>query len=136
MYEKILIPVDISSPEKTAHSLKAARHVGGKNAKFHVVAVIEDLPAFVTAELPQGVLEQSQKKIVEMLKSQAADMGDNVEAEVRHGTIYRAILAAAKDWGADIIVIGSHKPGAQDFLLGSTAAKVVRHATCPVLVVR
>ena len=37
---------------------------------------------------------------------------------------------------ADLIIIASHKPGFQDYFLGSTAAKVVRHAPCSVLVVR
>jgi len=36
----------------------------------------------------------------------------------------------------DLIIVGSHKPGLQDYLLGSTAARVVRHAMCSVLVGR
>ncbi len=36
----------------------------------------------------------------------------------------------------DCIVIGSHKPGLSDYLLGSTAARVVRHAPCAVHVYR
>ena len=42
----------------------------------------------------------------------------------------------AKEKNADMIIIASHRPGLQDYFLGSTAAKVVRHATCSVLVVR
>lgn len=136
MYNKILIPVDIGSPEKTRHSLEAARQVGSKNATLHLLSVVEDIPAFVAAELPSGTIENSRKLLAEKLKEQAAQIEGNVETEVRSGTVYRAILSAAEEWGADIIVIGSHKPGAQDFLLGSTAAKVVRHAKSPVLVVR
>jgi len=42
----------------------------------------------------------------------------------------------AKEKDVDLIIIASHRPGLQDYFLGSTAAKVVRHATCSVLVVR
>ncbi|MEP4424264.1 MAG: universal stress protein, partial [Nitratireductor sp.] len=46
------------------------------------------------------------------------------------------ILAVAKEKQADVIVIASHKPGLQDYLIGSTAARVVRHAACSVHVMR
>ncbi len=46
------------------------------------------------------------------------------------------MLAAAEERNADLIVIASHRPGLQQFLLGSTASRVVRHATCTVLVKR
>jgi nucleotide-binding universal stress UspA family protein len=47
------------------------------------------------------------------------------------------IVKAAKDWSADLIVIGSHGRGGVDrLLLGSVAEAVMRHAACPVLVVR
>jgi nucleotide-binding universal stress UspA family protein len=46
------------------------------------------------------------------------------------------IVKEAKEWPADLIVIGSHgRRGIQRFLLGSVAEAVVRHAPCPVLVV-
>ena len=38
--------------------------------------------------------------------------------------------------GVDLIIVASHRPGLQDYFLGSTAAKVVRHAKCSVLVIR
>ena len=47
------------------------------------------------------------------------------------------IVEGAKSWPADLIVIGSHgRGGLQRLLLGSVAESVVRHAHCPVLVVR
>jgi nucleotide-binding universal stress UspA family protein len=42
----------------------------------------------------------------------------------------------AEEKGADLIIIASHRPGLKDYFLGSTAAKVVRHAKCSVLVIR
>jgi len=47
------------------------------------------------------------------------------------------ILAAAREWEADVIVIGTHgRSGVSRLVLGSTAESVVRHAPCPVLVIR
>jgi universal stress protein A len=47
------------------------------------------------------------------------------------------IVNAAKEWPADVIVIGSHgRAGVTRVLLGSVAEAVMRHAPCPVLVVR
>ena len=55
---------------------------------------------------------------------------------VAFGTVYEEILRAAERIGADLIVMGSHRPELKDYLLGSNAANVVRHARCSVLVVR
>jgi nucleotide-binding universal stress UspA family protein len=59
-----------------------------------------------------------------------------VEAIVRFGSVYKEILAYAKTIGADLIVMGSHEPSVGDYLLGGNAARVVRHATCSVHIVR
>jgi nucleotide-binding universal stress UspA family protein len=61
---------------------------------------------------------------------------DRVTTAVRFGGTYQEILAHAEKIGAELIVIGSHKPNVADYLLGSTAARVVRHARCSVYVVR
>jgi nucleotide-binding universal stress UspA family protein len=56
--------------------------------------------------------------------------------EVQIGTPWRTLVDTAKRIRADLIVIGSHGYGGLDRLLGTTAAKVVDHAPCSVLVVR
>jgi nucleotide-binding universal stress UspA family protein len=56
---------------------------------------------------------------------------------LREGKPAEQILAAAREWNADVIVIGTHgRSGISRVVLGSTAESVVRHAPCPVLVVR
>jgi len=55
---------------------------------------------------------------------------------VAEGRIYKMILEVAKKVSIALIVMGSHTPESSDFLLGAIAAKVVRHATCSVMVVR
>ncbi len=59
-----------------------------------------------------------------------------MEVEVRVGHPYKTILEVAEEKEADLIIVASHQPDLQNYLIGSTAAKVVRHATCSVLVVR
>ena len=59
-----------------------------------------------------------------------------VSCLIRFGTVYDEVLAAAKVVKADLIITGSHKPNVSDYLLGSNAARIMRHAECSVLVVR
>jgi nucleotide-binding universal stress UspA family protein len=47
------------------------------------------------------------------------------------------VIAAAREWTAELIVLGTHgRSGVARAVLGSTAEAVVRHAPCPVVVVR
>jgi nucleotide-binding universal stress UspA family protein len=59
-----------------------------------------------------------------------------VHPHVLHGRVYDQIIEAANRVGADVIVMGSHRPELKDYLLGPNAARVVRHATQSVFVVR
>ena len=58
------------------------------------------------------------------------------ELIVREGSIYAEILSASRELGVDLIVMASHRPEMKDYLIGSNAARVVRHAPCSVMVVR
>lgn len=55
---------------------------------------------------------------------------------IRHGTVFDEVVAQAKKSNADAIVMASAKPKFRSYLLGSNAAKIVRHAPCSVFVVR
>ena len=60
-----------------------------------------------------------------------------ISAEVIAGTAARQIIARAKHWGADLIVLGTkERRGLSRFLFGSTSAAVVNRAHCSVRVVR
>ena len=52
------------------------------------------------------------------------------------GGVYHDVLQEAEKIGADLIVVGSHRPTMATYLIGSNAAAIVRHAKCSVLVVR
>ena len=53
-------------------------------------------------------------------------------AEIRR-QCYAEILGVAEEAGPDLIVVGSHRPGMRDYLLGTKASRVVRHASSSVL---
>ncbi len=135
MYQKVLVPVDLSDIERGKASVAIAKRVGSEDCNIRLLNVVEDIPAYVATELPTGILERTAEEARAALKKIAASE-KNCTAEVRSGRAHNVILAAADDFGADLIIVGSHKPGLQDYLLGSTAARVVRHSKCSVLVSR
>lgn len=72
-----------------------------------------------------------------MLARQEIDPLIHVIPQVRVGKAFHEIVTAAKQANADLIVIATHgHTGFKHVMLGSTAERVVRHAPCPVLVVR
>ena len=136
MYRQILVPVDMSHKDRAGPMLEIAKNVGGDGAKITLVSIVEDVPSYVMVQLPEDVIEDAKKDAAEELGAIAAAAGIDAEIKVGHGRAHTAILACAEEIGADLIVIASHRPGLQDYLLGSTAARAVRHADCSVLVVR
>ena len=136
MYKSILVPVDLGHPGRMTEALKVAKQVAGPDTEIRLVSVVEDLPLYLAAEMPTGLFDKGREKVRAQLDKIAEGLGKNAHSEVRNGSVYKAILNAASELGSDLIIVGSHKPGAQDYLLGSTAARVVRHAQCSVMVVR
>ena len=133
MYANVLVPVAMDHTPTAEAALKAARLLAGVDGKIRALTVVEGVPAMVANELPAGMLERQREITREALKDH---VGGDIEAHVVTGHAARTILDYAEQIGADCIVIASHDPGIQDYFLGSTAARVVRHAHCAVHVVR
>ena len=136
MFKTVLIPIDLSHAEAGKEMIGAAKRIGGEDVQIILINVVEDIPTYVAAELPSGIIEKSKERAREALEEMVREANVQASVEVRSGQTHRAILAAAEERNVDLIVVASHRPGLQDFLLGSTAARVVRHATCSVLVKR
>lgn len=136
MYKKIVIPVDLAHQDKAGVMIDAARCLAADDAKVIMTNIVEEFPSYVAAELPDKYVTQSKDVAIDTLKHIAQSAGFDVEIDVRVGHPAKSILAVAENNDADAIVIASHRPGLQDYLLGSTAARVVRHATCTVVVIR
>ncbi len=136
MHKTILVPIDVEDSEKGKPMIKIARRIGDEESRIILVHVIDNVPSSVVEELPEGTLEDARERVGKKLKAIANAAGIKPDVEVRFGSAYKAILDVAQEQEVDLIIVGSHKPGLQDYLLGSTAARVVRHAMCSVLVGR
>ncbi len=136
MYKTILVPIDIANIDKGKAMIDVAKAHANKGAQIILLNVVEQIPNWAAAELPQGILDKSHQTSVDEMNDIAKASGIDVEVEVRMGHSYRTILEVAEEKAVDLIIIASHRPGLQDYFLGSTAAKVVRHAKCSVLITR
>lgn len=135
MYKHILIPVANDNEHDSAASFEAAKALADADTTFTVLHVIEAIPTFVAAELPSDVLMRSRDEAEAELKAAAAGLpGAKTVLASGHAGSY--IVQYAQKENVDCIVIASHKPGIEDFFLGSTAARVVRHSQCSVHVIR
>jgi len=136
MYRTIVIPIDLAQEEKGRHIVDLAKKLGGDEARFILTNVLEELPGYVAVELPAGLIERSCEEAQVKLETIVADAGIEAEIVLRIGHPGNEILQLAEEKNADLIMVASHRPGLQDYFIGSTAGRVVRHATCSVLVVR
>jgi nucleotide-binding universal stress UspA family protein len=141
MYKYILLAVDLNDDSSWEKALpEASEYCAAFGATLHMMAVVPDfvLPSvaqFFPEDFKDKAIAQATKEL-EALAGRAVPKGVTVECSVGYGTIYSEILRVAKDKGADLIVMASHRPALKDYLLGPNAARVVRHANCSVLVVR
>jgi universal stress protein F len=135
MYSNILVPLAPDHGAVASASIQAARALLSPGGKITVFTVIESIPSYVAQYLPQ---DQQDKNRAETESALAAEFAghDDVSVRVAVGHAAQAILDAAEDGKHDCIIIASHRPGLQDYFLGSTAARVVRHAQCGVHVLR
>ena len=89
--------------------------------------VPEDRKSDVQAEARRGL---------EKLADQVSDVAPVAGVHIREGTVYAEVLELAKSLDAGLIVIGAHRPQFVDFLLGPNSARIARHASCSVYIVR
>lgn len=135
MYMNILVPVSFDQERDAGQALQVAQKLAGPGARITLFHVMEHIPAYALSYMSQEYLDDARKAIdVELGKM--AERLENGAAVVVEGHSGRTILDWSEENGVDCIVIASHRPGMQDYLLGSTAAHVVRHAGCSVHVVR
>jgi universal stress protein F len=136
MYKTILVPIDIAHLDKGKAMIDVATTHASTGAQIIILNVVEEIPTWAAAEIPEGIIDKSRQTSVDEMNAIAKESGIEMDVEVRMGHSYKTILDVAKEKSADMIIVASHRPGLQDYFLGSTAAKVVRHAKCSVLVVR
>jgi nucleotide-binding universal stress UspA family protein len=130
--------------DQAGKALNVAADIAARfGGRLTVVTVVPDL-CLVSEEIgPEACeavalsLKKDAEAAMKKATDQLADRGVRSELVVKEGRPADMIMAAAREAGADLVVIGSHgKHGAAKFLLGSVSAKVAEHAGMSVLIVR
>lgn len=142
-YKMILVPIDIEEPKLTEDALNHAAYLAKMSqAKIRLMNVRPSIPTYYMGEHPQQLIkiqDDATNKVQKELEALASTLdvsADQVSVVVTWGSIYDEILKEAEVCGADLIVVGSRRPTMSTYLIGSNAARVVRHAKTSVLVVR
>ena len=140
MFKTILVPVDLGEIEAAQPAIdKAVELATGAEGSIRLIYVRAIVPMTYMEFMPPAFDEEqqgdSEKKLAELAASVKLP-AERVSAVVRLGSVYNEVLDEAEKTGADLVVIGSHRPPMATYLLGSNAATIVRHAKCSVLVVR
>lgn len=149
MTKKILVPIDLSDMPTMTPVLEAAiEQAKSSGAALTVMTVVPDIIAGLDWRYAiRGETGGSQEFDMQQIVGEALDRlnqvvaeqvpkGTKVETIARHGSVYEQVLKVAEELAVDQIVLGAHRPGLADYLLGPNTARIVRHATCSVNVVR
>ncbi len=135
MYNNIIVALSLEHGISDL-ALSAARTLVSEGGKITVVHVYEPPNSSVLAYLEDDAVEKSHLKAKARLAERVKDEVGISAVLLKGQSAGRTITEYANTHGADCIVIASHQPGMKDFFLGSTAARVVRHAHCTVHVLR
>ncbi|HWU90252.1 MAG TPA: universal stress protein [Kofleriaceae bacterium] len=135
----VLVPIDFSANAEQAldYAAELARKLG---ATVHLVHAIASLPSALPVALTEQMIEnlvtehrEALDKLVKTRRTLATFGPPTVEV----GDARDTIIGAAKALGADLIVMGTHgRRGLSRMVMGSVAENVLRHAPCPVLIIR
>ena len=137
--KRILVGLDGSPHQDDV--LRGALAGGAEDAKLILMRVVSlpvELPPRMLTVAPDAVgsllLDNARADLERLSHDLPAGRLEGIRVDL--GSPWRALVDAAREIQADLLVIGSHGYGGIDRLLGTTAAKVVNHASCSVLVIR
>ncbi len=140
MFKTILVPVDLGEVEAARPAIdKAVELAESSGGALRLIYVRTIVPVTYMEFMPPAFDEEQQGQADAKLAEVAAGVAlptERVSTAVRLGSVYAEVLDEAEQTGADLIVVGSHRPTMATYLLGSNASTIVRHARCSVLVVR
>lgn len=136
-WDNILLATDgsLCSEAATVKALNIARNF---NSKLNVVSVV-NIPDEAYAEAPRVVdqLIDGARNLVESVKERAEALRIKSSTVVREGVPHEKIKNTASDLNVDVICMGNYgRTGLRRLIMGSVTEKVIRRATCPVLVVK
>jgi nucleotide-binding universal stress UspA family protein len=139
--KRIVVPIDCS--ETSVHALPYAEAIadefGAEVILLHVMEPFgaEEQSKHIYDDAAEGEYEAAAEACLTRLSQESLTRDRRIRTAVRRGVPYQEITRAATAISADLIVLTTRGyTGLKHVLLGSTAERVVRHADCPVLVVR
>lgn len=140
MFKHILVPIDLADTELVKPAVATAISLAGVwGGDVRLLNVLPLTPVMLAEYVPPDFDAKQRQSADEAMaiicRESGLDAGRCTFA-VRQGGIYHEVLEEAKEIGADLIVMTSHRPAMKTYFLGSNAGHVVRYAKCSVLVVR
>lgn len=140
MFKTILVPVDIDDVETARPALDRAVALaeasGGTVRLIYVRSLVPmSYMEFVPPDFDTAQQDEAARRLAVLAEGVSLPK-NRVSSIVTLGGVYDDVLGEADKIGADLIVVGSHRPTMATYLLGSNAASIVRHARCSVLVIR
>jgi nucleotide-binding universal stress UspA family protein len=138
--KRILVALD-GSPRAEgvlAAAIAAARTEGGRLFLVRAIGLVGDIPKDLWQTTDEPLLDVMNHRAGEYLAKCQTTVPPELQGGTRVavGSPWEAICQTARSYEADLVVVGSHGYSGIDRLLGTTAAKVVNHAPCSVLVVK
>lgn len=143
---KILLAVDGSKFSEAAAQALASQ-IRPQDADVLILQVVKPMFYSTPPQMSRGYApELAERRKERMAEAEASvsgaaqvlrTAGFKVSTRVGEGEVRSGILDVASEWGAGLIVLGSHgRTGLPRMLLGSVAEAVARHAPCSTLIVR
>ena len=140
MFKDVLLAIDLGDEHSWKKALPKALEMRGDSGNLHLLTVVPEfglsmISQYFPDNFEENTLEATKKALREFIdKNVPKDVPSR--AIVAQGRAYEQILRVAEQVGSDAIVMAAGNPDLAQYLLGPNAARVVRHATCSVLVVR
>jgi nucleotide-binding universal stress UspA family protein len=142
MYSRILVPVDGSATSNKALvvALQIARDGGGRVRLVHALDELVYLSGYEYSPDAINMAREQARRVLGDAMAIAQSAGIPAEQELIETPRMRlgdSVARQAREWNADLIVVGTHgRRGVGRVLLGSGAEQIIRCAPVPVLVIR
>ena len=138
--KRILMPVDLGYPEVVKREVAMALKLIAEGGVIDMLYVDDagthrSIVPTVSGQVFSAQHQSACERVQTMLE-QWVPPKHRGKSIVRNGVVFDEVVLQAKQSDVDAIVMASAKPKLRSYLLGSNAAKVVRHAPCSVFVVR
>jgi universal stress protein A len=139
VYRRVLLVVDLTD-ESLAIGRKAQAVAAALGAEVQLLHVVEFVPVEPMGEtlmpsvrVEQELLQQAQQRVATL----ARELGlSNASCRVESGNVKAEIMRAAREWAADLIILGSRERHGLSILVNFTADAVLHAAPCDVLAIR